>query len=645
MKHYRIARLLVFAGILGFVSSSAAQEPTPDQAKQQEEKAKLETKAIALLEQVISESQGLKLPENRIRVQIVAGDSLWDRSPGRARTLFANAGALLGQNIIDAADSDREDRQIMNILRRDLVLTAARHDAELAYQLLRQTQPPAPTNNANNRRRGGFPEVDNLEQSLLAVIAATDPKVAYQKATESLDKGEYPVSLTRVLAQLQTKDEEAFKKLSEKTLSRLSSDNMLASTQASNLAMTLLRPGPQMVKPANAPASNNNNARVNSTPLLSESAYHDLLDRTITAALTATARTNTGGGGGNPRRAARAGTMVFGTASPDGPIEVLSDADTGQSPENAQQNNARMLLRNLQGLLPQVDQYLPERSQAVRQKLTDVGIGNNPMADFANQMRNVMQQGDSESLLAAAGNAPGPLQSALYRQAAQRAIDEGNTDRALDIANRLDETQKNLVIHEVELKKLATNVTEEKLNEIKQKLAALPNDGDRVKYLVDLAGATQKENPKLALRFAEDARAIVSKRAVDYRDLENQIRVAEMFATLDPKRSFEVLEPGISQLNELLAAAQVLDGFEVDVFRDGELPLQGGSQLGRVIGRFGQELASLAKIDFERAQSTADRFQFSEPRLMSKLAIVQGVFGVRSTLGDDQRFNFRFLTR
>jgi hypothetical protein len=304
-----------------------------------------------------------------------------------------------------------------------------------------------------------------------------------------------------------------------------------------------------------------------------------------------------------------------------------------------------MLLRSLQGLLPQIDQYLPERSQAVRQKLTDVGIANNPMADFANQMRNVMQQGDSESLSAAAANAPGPLQAALYRQAAQRAIDEGNTDRALEIANRLDETQKNLVIHEVELKKLATNVTEEKLNEIKQKLAALPNDGDRVKYLVDLAGATQKENPKLALRFAEDARAIVSKRAADYRDLENQIRVAEMFATLDPKRSFEVLEPGISQLNELLAAAQVLDGFEVEVFRDGELPLQGGSQLGRIIGRFGQELASLAKIDFERAQSTADRFQFSEPRLMSKLAIVQGVFGVRPSLGDDQRFNFRFLTR
>jgi hypothetical protein len=30
--------------------------------------------------------------------------------------------------------------------------------------------------------------VDNLEQNLLAVIANTDPKVAYQKASEALDK-------------------------------------------------------------------------------------------------------------------------------------------------------------------------------------------------------------------------------------------------------------------------------------------------------------------------------------------------------------------------------------------------------------------------------------------------------------------------
>lgn len=649
------ARLPIIAAFLViFASVAMAQEPAPDAAKQQEEKAKLEAKATALLEQIVSESQGLRLPENRIRVATVAGDLLWERNPARARTLFADAAAILAQTMIGVDRSERRDLGMLNALRRELVLGAARHDAELAYQLLNQTKPPAATS-AGNRLRSDLPfspEADNLEQALLAVIAATDPKVAYQKTIESLDKGEYPTSLNRVLAQLQSKDEEAFKKLSEKTLNRLSSDDLLAHGQAATVAMSLLRPGPLT---ATASTASNTNAPANNARVLTETAFHGLLNNAVTAALTATPRTNTGGrgaggAGNNPRRAGREQTFMMGSAAGDR-WEVFRPTDANAAPPDpamVAQNNARMLLRNLQGLLPQVDQYLPERSQALRQKFTELGLANNPMADFANQMRNVMQQGDSESLAAAASNAPGPIQSRLYQEAAKRAVDEGNTERALQLANdHLDEAGRASIMQAIDFKKMTTSVSEAQLNEIRQKLGSLPSDADRVKYLADLVSATQKDNPKLALRFAEDARAIVTKRASDYRDLENQVRVAELFATLDPKRSFEVLEPGIAQLNELLAAAQILNGFEVEVFRDGELPIQGGSQLGRVVARFGYQLASLAKVDFERAQATADRFQFSEPRLMAKLSIVQGAFGVRQPSPDNfRRFeNFRVMTR
>ena len=648
--------MLISLGLLLALGGSAAAQDTTspaataDTAKQQEEKAKLEAKASVMLEQVISEAQALKLPENKIRVQIVAGDLLWDRSAARARALFNDAGAILGQMMQETSApdrEDREDRQIHNRLRQELVLAAARHDAELAYSLLRQTQPPAnPAANAGYRRRGMFDGQDNLEQNLLAAIANTDPKAAYQKASESLDKGEYPNSLSRVLAQLQSKDPDNFKKLSDKTLSRLNSDSLLGNSQATNLALGLLRPGPR----AGAASTTATTTTANSNaPVLSESSFHDLLDNAITAALTATPRTTTGGP--NQRRGPRTSGLMIGDAD-NGPIEVIMDGprDSQNPPDPAQmaQNNARSLLRGLQGMMTQIDQYLPERSQALRQKLTELGMGNNSLVDFGNQMRNVMQQGDSESLANAASSAPPPLQPRLYQEAARRAVDEGNTDRALQIANEhLDESSRNSIMQAVDFKKLATTVSAEKLVEIRQKLAALPSDSDRVKYLADLALATQKDNPKLALRFAEDARNLVSKRATDYEDLENQLKVADVFAAIDPKRSFEVLEPGIGQLNELLAAAQVLSGFEVDVFHDGELPLQGRSQLANMVSRYGRELASLAKLDFEHAQITAEKFQLAEPRLMAKLSIIQSAFGVRMTpLDNNRRFeNFQFFSR
>jgi hypothetical protein len=308
-----------------------------------------------------------------------------------------------------------------------------------------------------------------------------------------------------------------------------------------------------------------------------------------------------------------------------------------------------MLLFGLSTMLPQIDQYLPERAPALRQKLTDLGMGNNAMMNYGDQMRTAMQQGTSDSLEAAAKVAPPQIQSRLYQQAAQKAIDEGNMDRALQIANdHLDESGRNSIMQAVDFKRMATDASPEKLNEIKLKLAALPSDSDRVKYLIELATATQKDNPKLALRFLEDARTLVSRRATNFKEFEDQLQVADAFAPLDPKRSFDVLELGIGQLNELLAAAQVLNGFEVDVFRDGELPLQGGSDLGNMIARYGQELAALAKIDFDRARITADRFQLAEPRLLAKLSIVQVAFGVQPTVVNNnnrRRQDFQFLVR
>jgi hypothetical protein len=627
-----------FVGAQDATSQSATAQSTPDAQQQQEEKLKLEAKATVLLDQIVTEAQALKLPENRIRVQIAAGDMLWDRSAPRARGLLVDAGAILSQMMLDADRTDRDEIQTLNQLRQDLVLTAGRHDSELGYQLLRSTQQqPSTAGNTGGGRRSIPDQQGNLEQNLLATIAANDPKVAYQKASESLDKGEYPTALSRVLSQLQTKDPENFKKLSDKALSRLSSDTIIATREAATTAMSLLMPGPRPASTSTAPSTDATSANSpnNSAQVLSESAYHDLMDNAITAALSVTSLAS----GGNNTRGG--GARVFrGGAQPN----------QQNPPDEAQvrQNNARMMLFSLQTLLPQIDQYLPERAQAVRQKLTELGLGNNVNASFGNQMRTAMQQGTSDSLVAAASTAPPQVQSRLYQQAAQKAVDEGNPDRALQIANEhQDESGKNSIMQAVDFKRMATNAAPEKLNEIKQKLAALPSDSDRVKYLIDLSTATQKDNPKLALRFLDDARNLVSKRATSYKEFEDQLKVADAFASLDPKRSFELLEMGIGQLNELLSAAAVLNGFEIDIYKEGELSLRTDNDLVAMVARFGQELAALAKIDFEHARMTADRFQLSEPRLNAKLSIVQNVLGVQPAVSSSRRGqnNFQFVMR
>lgn len=591
---------------------SAIAEQQPLSKEQEQEKLKLENKAVTLLEQVVSEAQALKLPENRVRVQIAAGDMLWARDQARARGLFSDAGAAIAQMTWQTDRGDRDEAETRARLRRELVLTAARHDADLAFQLLSSTRPRARANNAANDTRFDTGSDTSLDQSLLSMIASSDPKMAYRKAIESLDGGEYPAGVGSVLRQLHSKDKEAFEKLSKKLLSKLTSDNLIASEEAGNLAVDLLRLGP--IRSTNASASNASGQN----QALGESAYHDLMDATITAALTA-------GPNITPRAQeaiafmTRDGIMV----SSNNPRAGFSlQPISATQPNDERQNNTRKLLMELQQLLPQIDQYLPDRAQAMRQKLTELGIDNNQITAID------LDQGTSESLMTAARLAPPQIQSQIYKQAAQKAIDEGNTDRALQIGtDHLDESGRNTITQAIELKKTVMDASPDKLAKIRQKLAALPSDSARVRTLIDLAIATKKDNPKLALTFLDDARNIVSKRASNYQDFEDQLKVAEALAALDLKRSFDVLELGIPQLNEILAAAAVVNGFEAEVFREGELPLQGGSELGNMVARYGWELGSLAKLDFDHARMTADKFQLPESRLLAKLLIAQRVLG------------------
>jgi len=132
---------------------------------------------------------------------------------------------------------------------------------------------------------------------------------------------------------------------------------------------------------------------------------------------------------------------------------------------------------------------------------------------------------------------------------------------------------------------------------------------------------------------------MTNRRATSYDNFEQQLRVARAFAPVDPGRSFEVLEPAISQMNELLAAAAVLNGFEMNMFRDGEMTIMPSNGLTSTINRFGQELATLAANDFERAEVLAGRFQIAEARIITRLAIVQGLLNPRQTSpGGPQNF-------
>ncbi|MEO8435174.1 MAG: hypothetical protein ABI596_09780 [Pyrinomonadaceae bacterium] len=637
----KIATVLFGLAIMFAPAPPAAAQETqapaqPTEEEKAKEKAATEKKAFTLLDQVVAEASSLKLAENRIRIQISAADLLWDRQEARARALYSQAADGVAELIrtTDTREPNQRPRPDQgrnpSQLRQELVLSVARHDAPMAYQVLASTRsltpPPIDT--------GMGPQIspeENLEQLLLARVAAIDPKLALQNAELLLEKGQYPRTLTSVLSQLQRKDKEAAAKLESKLVQRLQSENMLAKIDAGNLAISMLAPGPRVVSTSTDAAAP---APKNTGQVLSESSYQDLMRTVIEAALKATPAPAGGQRGGNQgrQRGPNAGGQNAGRQNN---VQVRTDAEN-------EQDNARRLLSGVQSLLPKIDQYLPERAQSVRQKMTELGLGNNQRGGGMGQIMSSMQQGNADSLMAAAPSVPAQLQPRVYQAAAMKALEEGNVDRAREIAtDHLDSRTRTAVLQSIDFRQMADKVETSRIEEVRQTLAGLTSDSQKIDLLLQLAEAAQKKNPKMTGQLLDEAQRLVSRPAVNYQQLDAQIRVAHAFAGLDPGRSFQVLEPGILQLNDLLSAAAVLNGFEVNVFREGELPLQGGSGLGSMINRYAQELAMLARSDFDRAQTLVNRFALSEPRIQARLAIVQGLLRPQAPQAPDSIFGMR----
>jgi hypothetical protein len=616
-----------------------AQQPSTEEVEKQ--KAEREKNAYRLLDQVIDEAQSLRLAENRVRVQINAADLLWDQNQGRARSLFSTAAdaiAELGRSQATTANNRRgwpvqdgngaflpsvggQQQNIRSFqLRQELVLSAARHDAALAYQLLAATKPPAaPAQNTADQRgpRAQFTSEENLEQTLLARIAALDPKLAAQNAEQMLAKGQFPRSISEVINQLHRQDPEAAEKLADKTVKRIQAANILSNNDAAMLAQSLIAPGPR--QPASTGQdTKTQTASMGRAPALEQSLYVELLSSVIDAALKVTASQNTQRGQANQRRVP---VGPGGSGSGNGP----------QQPTDAQieQNNARRLLAGLQPALPIIDQFLPAKAPLVRQKMSEMGMANSAM-NLVQSLGSLQGNYTADALLQVAATAPQQMQSRLYQQAAIKALDEGDTERARQIAtDHLQNNARETVMQRIDFRELVKKGEGARLDEIRQSIARLQTDREKIDLLIQVAGDVQKDNQKLALQLLEEAKQMTSRRATSYEHFEQQLKVAHAFAEIDAARSFEVMEPGISQLNELLAAAALLSGFEMNMFRDGEMAIQGGNGLTATINRYGQELAVLAQNDFERSETLAGRFQFAEPRIMTRMAIVQGLLGVQ----------------
>ncbi len=579
------------------LSHAVAQTPTSQPSKEEQEKARveLERKVLSLLEEIVSDSQMLKLADNRAIVQATAADLLWPRDEKRARTYFRDALTTIGNSLSNEPQQDATQVYgywMLLQLRHQLLRMVARRDPQLALDLLQATRPPMGNDSAQGRmlssRYSQLSEEElALEQSLAVEAAANDPKRALQMAEDSLSKG-VSYSLAPLLRKLQQKDADAAQRLAVDIIKKLQTENLSQNPSASFVAQDLLR---NALRPQEATLGAKEQAIVaQAKPLnLDDQAKRDLANIIARAALSQTTDTS--------------------------------------------------ILLSIQPLLPDLEKLVPERAEQLRKRVADAQKMLDPRAKQWMEYEPLMQNGTTDAILDAAQKAPPEMRNGLYNVAAWKLAQAGDLERARQIINdNVSGPEREQSLAMLDRRLIARAIEQGKLDEAKQLIARTPSKQARVAQIALLAMALAKKGErKLALELLAETKNLINTHPENQQEINTLLIVARAYADVEPARAFELIEPLVDEANDMISAAALLDKFSTGqkFFRKDEMVLQPGFITANVMfTQYAKELGALARADFNRTKAVADRFQRNEVRLMARLLIAQSILSDRPMTGE-----------
>jgi hypothetical protein len=546
---------------------------------------KAEERAYTLLDETVVKAQALKLAENRIRFQTAAACLLWPRDESRARAIIGESMSALATLIAgaDKADPHFADRaQAYTILRYELVRMIAARDAKLALNFLRGTRQERPALRLPASASPPDQELA-LELTLAADFARGDSKEAARIAEESLSNG-VAAELLNVLGRLSTADREAATALATDIVKRLQTEDLTSGGDATVVAVGLLSVtrashGPEQAAPDRAGSDQQGGQAV---IMVDEQTRRDLISAV----------------------AAAAALMPAGRMA-----------------------NAHLLFNSLPAVMPELEKYATGQLAAVRAKSEEFRRSLDPSTRAWQKYEGLRQQGSTDALLDAAAKAPPEVGDELYSDAAFKALDGDDPERARQIINSISDPQRRaLKSKQLEQQLLERSMLRGKLEDAAQRIPPDTTVEERFSTLLYLSTlAAQRKETALARRFISEAAGLVAGRVRSGFQFTARLQIAHALSSAEPKQSFAILDELADQLNELLAAAEAVDGFGPDCFSEGELKPFAGNMWGGLVAQFGEELAAVAPRDSEHAAAIARKFQRDEVSVSVSLRVAERV--------------------
>ena len=251
-----------------------------------------------------------------------------------------------------------------------------------------------------------------------------------------------------------------------------------------------------------------------------------------------------------------------------------------------------------------------------------------PQATASNPYQYAIANSAVDAAVETIEKAPAEQREQLYLQLVGRESNNGDTARARQLANLhiTNGYQRRNALTNIDQQEIFRAMSKGKVEDALRIISQFRTPRERATQLAQIAnqiGPGQKRAN--AINLLEQARALLgaSLQAQDQEQMNALFEIARAFTRYDSKRSFEIVEPLIDQINDLCTAARTMEGFGLEAYDDEELNLQNGSGVAQMVKRMSNSLGTLAVTNFERAKADADRLRLPEVRLNAYLDIAQ----------------------
>jgi hypothetical protein len=207
----------------------------------------------------------------------------------------------------------------------------------------------------------------------------------------------------------------------------------------------------------------------------------------------------------------------------------------------------------------------------------------------------------------------------------QKVMESGDLERARKLVDEFTwkPASKQAVLKQLDHEQRIAN--EDTSAELLKEANESRDESERFYTLFRMATEIGTKNRQTTLKLLDSATEFLEKVPPQRWQMQYRTGIAVKYCQVKSDRCFTMGEANIRRMNELVAAATKLNGFDNSYLQNGEWNMTAEGGVGSLLTGLAQNAVYFALCDFDRAVALTSLFERREIRMMAQLKLAQGL--------------------